>query len=228
MATIRYFIVFPIMAITALFGIILMYIFRAHNNILRRYWSKFMLAIMGTRLEIIGKPNIKADLLIINHQSLIDIMVLESIWERDIAWIAKKEIADLPLFGHILKAPNMIIVDRENKKGLIKLIKDSQDRVEHGRPLAIFPEGTRGKGKKLKKFKSGAKIIAQKLNLKIQPIILTNTRRVMDSKAFKVNKESVKIVYLDPIEVNSEYDWFGIVEEKMNLAFREHKSLRDY
>jgi 1-acyl-sn-glycerol-3-phosphate acyltransferase len=228
MATIRYFIVFPIMAITALFGIILMYIFRAHNNTLRKNWSKLMLKLMGTKLEIIGKPNIKADMLILNHQSLVDIMVLESIWERDIAWIAKKEIADLPLFGHILKAPNMIIVDRENKKGLIKLIKDSKDRVEHGRPLAIFPEGTRGKGKKLKKFKSGAKIIAQKLNLKIQPIILTNTRRVMDSKAFKVNKETVKIVYLDPIEVNSEYDWFGIVEEKMNLAFREHKSLRDY
>ena len=228
MAKLRFFMVFPIMMITALIGIVLMYIFRGYNHSLRKAWSKFHLKFMGARIHIIGTPHANADLLILNHQSLVDIMVLESIWDRDIAWIAKKEIADIPIMGHILKAPNMIIVDRENKKGLIKLIHDSKDRIEDGRPLAIFPEGTRGKGKKLKKFKSGAKIIAQKLDLKIQPIILTNTRRVLDSHNFEANKETIKLVYLDPIEVNSEYDWFGIVEEKMNLAFREHKSLRDY
>ena len=228
MAKIRFFLVFPIMMITALIGIVLMYIFRSHNHFLRKSWSKFHLKLMGADIHIIGTPQANADLLILNHQSLVDIMVMESIWDRDIAWIAKKEIADLPVMGHILKAPKMIIVDRENKKGLIKLIHDSKDRIDSDRPLAIFPEGTRGKGKKLKKFKSGAKIIAQKLDLKIQPIILTNTRRVLDSHKFEANKETIKVVYLDPIEVNSEYDWFGIVEEKMNLAFREHKSLRDY
>jgi len=53
----------------------------------------------------------------------------------------------------------MIIIDREDKKSLVKLIKDAKDRLSKGRVIAIFPEGTRGNGKKLLKFKAGAQSI---------------------------------------------------------------------
>ena len=97
---------------------------------------------------------------------MLDIVVLEEVYPKNLCWIAKKEIADLPVIGQIFHIPQMISVERENKRSLIKLVKDAQDRVEKGRVLAIFPEGTRSHSKELLPFKGGAKIIADKLNLK--------------------------------------------------------------
>jgi 1-acyl-sn-glycerol-3-phosphate acyltransferase len=108
--------------------------------------------------------------------------------KRDIAWVAKKEIADIPWFGRILDAPKMIIVERENKKSLIKLLKDAKDRLEHGRQLAIFPEGTRSDGTKIRKFKAGAKMIAEKYELEVQPAIIIGSYDVFKSKELKQKK----------------------------------------
>ena len=64
---------------------------------------------------------------------MLDIVVLEEIYPKNLCWIAKKEIADLPVIGQIIHIPQMISVERENKRSLIKLVKDAQDRVEKGR-----------------------------------------------------------------------------------------------
>ncbi len=63
----------------------------------------------------------------------------------------------------------MIRVDRESRSGLIRLLKDAKETIEKGeRAVAIFPEGTRAKEQKLLSFKSGAKLLAEKLNLRVQ------------------------------------------------------------
>ena len=75
----------------------------------------------------------------------------------------------------------MISIDRENKAGIITLLKETKDRLDKGRPIAMFPEGTRSDGKSMGSFKPGAKMVANKHNLRVQ-IILFNTRNIVDSK----------------------------------------------
>lgn len=121
--------------------IILMYLFPKKNRVIRKVWAQMQLKILGITLKEEGTIDNNADMLVMNHQSIMDIVVFEALGGRDIAWVAKKEIANIPWFGHILKAPNMIIVERESKKSLIQLLKDAKDRIANGRQLAIFPEG---------------------------------------------------------------------------------------
>ena len=201
--------------ITVTIVIILMRLFKSKNWSIRRAWAKLQAPLIGYKLDIKGTPSKEAKLLLINHQSLLDIIVLENIYPNDIAWVAKKEIAQIPFFGQILTLPDMIIIDRDDRKSLVKLFKDVKDRLKNNRTIAIFPEGTRGRGDKLLKFKSGAKLIAQKLDLIVQPVVLVNTREILDSQNFSASSGLVKVIYLDPINPKDDPKWYENLHDKM-------------
>lgn len=177
--------------------------------------------VLGIKLQIEGKLDESCDMVLMNHQSLLDIIVMEYIHSRDLAWVAKKEIADLFFFGHIIKAPRMISIDRENKAGIITLLKETKDRLSKGRPIAMFPEGTRSDGTRMLKFKAGAKMVANKHKLKVQPAVIFNTRNIVDSKALKASPGVVKVVFLEPIQADKTTDWFEQTEKNMNEAFNK-------
>lgn len=225
MARIRGIILFIQFSITVAITVLCMYIFRNHTHKVIKVWMNFQMFVLGIKLEIEGKLDESCDMLIMNHQSLLDIIVIEYIHSRDLAWVAKKEITDLFFFGHIIKAPRMISVDRENKAGIIHLLKEAKDRLDKKRPIAMFPEGTRSDGTKMGSFKPGAKMVANKYNLKVQPIILFNTRNIVDSKSLKAAPGVVKVVFLEPVQASKDSTWFEDTEIKMNEIFnKEYKN----
>jgi 1-acyl-sn-glycerol-3-phosphate acyltransferase len=208
--------------ITVSLTIIFMYLFQKSNRKIRLIWANLQLKLMGANVVNKGVYDETADMLIFNHQSMMDIILFEAIASRDIAWVAKKEIGDIPWFGHILKAPKMIMVERESKKSLIALLKDAKERLENGRQLCIFPEGTRTDGKNLRKFKAGAKIIAEKYNLRVQPIVIIGSIDVFDSKRATQKSGDIKIVYLPTIEANKETTWYEDTEKEMGAILQKN------
>jgi 1-acyl-sn-glycerol-3-phosphate acyltransferase len=215
-------------SITVAIVVVAMYLFRNHTHKVIKIWMKVQMYLLGINLIQEGKLDESCDLVIMNHQSLLDIIVMEYIHSRNLAWVAKKEIKDLPFFGHIIKAPRMIAVDREDKVGIINLIKDVKDRLDKGRPIAMFPEGTRSNGTFMRKFKPGAKMIANKFNLKVQPAIIINTRNILDSKKLTQNPGDVKVIYLDPIQADRKTEWFEDVEKAMKERFEKEMSKYDF
>lgn len=208
-------------SITILFVIVLMYIFNKQNHFIRKTWAKLQMFLLGVKIKEIGKIDMSADLILINHQSLLDIVILESIHSRNIAWVAKKEIGNMPVFGHILRAPKMISIDRENKAGLVHLLKEVKNRLELKRPIAIFPEGTRTNGDEILKFKAGAKMVAEKFNLKIQPIILTKTKQILDSKKLTANPGEIKVIALESFIADKQSNWYEELENKMRQTLSD-------
>jgi 1-acyl-sn-glycerol-3-phosphate acyltransferase len=211
--------------ITVTVVIALFVLFKDKNWKIRRTWGKLQSWLIGYDLEIVGKPDLEAGMLMMNHQSLLDIVIMEDSYPKDLAWVAKKEIADIPFFGNIIKMPKNIQLNREDKKSLIKLFSDCRDRVEDGRVIAIFPEGTRGEGKKLLKFKAGSKLIASKLKLKVQPAVIINSRNVLDSQSFLAKSGKVKIIYLDSINVKENKNWFDDLQIQMQQKLDEELGL---
>ncbi len=201
--------------ITVAIVVVSMYIFRNHVHKIIKFWMKLQIFFLGIKIEEVGKMDESCDLVIMNHQSLLDIIVIEHIHNRHLAWVGKKEITDLFFFGHIMKAPKMITIDRENKTGLIKLIKEAKDRLSNNRPIAIFPEGTRSQGDDMLSFKAGAAMVANKLNLKVQPLIIINTKKILDSQKLEAKPGVVKVIYLEPVQANKDTNWYKETEEKM-------------
>ncbi|HHD77594.1 MAG TPA: 1-acyl-sn-glycerol-3-phosphate acyltransferase [Campylobacteraceae bacterium] len=204
--------------------IIMMRLFPKKQWSLRKKWARLQSLLMGYRLQIVGEADPDAKLVLMNHQSLLDIIVVDASYPKNLSWVAKKEIAKIPFFGQILTVPKMIIVDRESKKSLLKLLKDAQKRIDEGRVIAMFPEGTRGDGKRLLPFRSGARFLAEKLHLKVQPIVIVNTRTILDSVNFSAHGGSVKIIYLDAIDPDSDNAWYDKLHQQMqNVLEKETK-----
>ncbi|CAA6807296.1 MAG: 1-acyl-sn-glycerol-3-phosphate acyltransferase (EC [uncultured Campylobacterales bacterium] len=202
--------------------ILFMKLFPKSNSKARIIWSKFQVWFMGIKINKISQIDESADVLFINHQSLLDIPIIESVQNRNTAWVAKKEIADIFFYGHILKVPKMIILDRSKPKLALKtLLAEGKKAVDDKRVICIFPEGTRGEGDEVGEFKIGAKFLAAKHNLKVQPIVLTNTIRIIDSKKFEARRGSVTMKFLDsfyPKDLGE--DWYEQVNTQMKNEYK--------
>ena len=209
-------------AVTITFLIILMYIFGKKNKIVRQKWATMQMKLLGIKLEVVGSEDPNAQMQVMNHQSVLDIILFEYLHSKDLAWIAKIEISKIPWFGHIVKAPNMILVERESKKSLIKLLKDSKDRLNSNRPIAIFPEGTRTDGKKLIKFKAGARMIAEKYDLLVQPVVIIGTREIFDSQNIMQHGGVVKVIYLPSVKAEKKTTWYKQMEENMKITLENN------
>lgn len=227
MAKIRGIILFIQFTITVAITVCAMYLFRNHTHKVIKIWMKLQIKFLGIEIQTEGKLDESSDLVLMNHQSLLDIIVMEHIHNRDLAWVAKKEIADLFFFGHIIKAPRMISIDRENKAGIIHLFKEVKDRLEKNRPIAMFPEGTRSDGTKILKFKAGAKMLGNKFKLRVQPVLILNTRNIVDSKRLEASPGIVKVIYLDPIQADKSTSWFENTEDKMKKIFEDEMKKHD-
>jgi 1-acyl-sn-glycerol-3-phosphate acyltransferase len=167
-----------------------------------------------------GKIDPDVQMLVLNHQSDVDIGVMETITMRDLAWVAKKELFDVPFFGLMLKLPKDIAVERDSKSALVKLLKDAKDRLDDGRIITIFPEGTRSSGKKMLPFKAGAQMLANKYSLRVQPLVLINTAHSYNSKTKSYNPGRVTVVFMDAFNVDKkDKDWYKNLRDSMQKVY---------
>ena len=171
-------------------------------------------------VKIKGKQDPDVQMLVLNHQSDVDIGVMETITLKDLAWVAKKELFDVPFFGLMLKLPKDIAVERDSKSALVKLIKDAKERLDDGRIITIFPEGTRSSGKKMLPFKAGAQMLANKYSLRVQPLVLINTAHSYNSKTKQYNPGRVTVVYMDAFDVDKrDKDWYKNLRNSMQKVY---------
>ena len=170
--------------------------------------------------DIKGKEDPDTQLFLLNHQSDLDIFIMEYISSKDLAWVAKKELFDIPFFGLVLKLPKDIAVERESKMALLSLIKDASRVLEKKRTITMFPEGTRSTKGKMLPFKSGAKIIADKYKLKVQPVVLINTSKHFNVKKFHAQSGTIKIIFLPSFIADKNDDnWLKNLRKTMQEVY---------
>lgn len=218
LAKTRYYLgAFIISSIVALIMIPLLLLMPSKHCKILHYFNKLIIFLLGGKIEVVGKPDPKADILLINHQGIIDIVSMEAASCQGYRWVAKKELFDTPWFGKVLQKSDMISINRQNKSGLIKLIKDVKESIEiKHRKVVIFPEGTRADGQELLPFKAGTKLIANKLKLKVQPVVITGSKRLLNEHNRTAHNSTVKITYLDTIDTqNADEEWYDKVAYDM-------------
>lgn len=192
-------------------------LFNKHKGIIMHKLNRLILFFLGGKIEQDGKMDTDADMYIMNHQGIVDIIAMEALQTNHLRWVAKKELFEMPWFGNLLKFGDMISLDRENKAGLVKLIKDIKESKEiKSRAVAIFPEGTRAKGQSLLPFKQGTNMVAKKLGLKVQPVVITGSKQLINEHDKTGHSSTIKFHFLPTINVkDTEEEWFTAAQKEM-------------
>ncbi len=186
----------------------------------RKSISWFIRYTIFFNVEVEGKEDPQAQMFLMNHQSDIDIPIMETTSKRDITWVAKKELFDVPFYGLAMSLPEDIAVERESKTSLIKLLKDAKKVLDKDRLICMFPEGTRSNTGKMLPFKSGAKLVADKYKLVVQPVVLMQTSKYYNLKDFYYKPGKIKIIYLDSfIADKSDKEWLSKLRKTMQKVY---------
>ncbi len=186
----------------------------------QKFFSRLIQFFILCPVKVKGDIDPNVQMFLVNHESDIDIGIIESVTPQDLAWVAKKELFDVPFYGLLLKLPKDISVERESKTSLIKLLKDAKDRLDHNRVITIFPEGTRSHNGVMLTFKPGAKMIADKNKLCVQPIVLINTSNYYNIKKKHYAPGTIKAVVLESFTADkSDKEWLSNLRKTMQKVY---------
>ncbi len=186
----------------------------------RKFSAWFLRITIFFSTDIEGEEDPAAQMYLINHQSDLDIGILETISKKDLSWVAKKELFDVPFFGLAMSMPEDIPIERQSKTSLIRLLKNAKDRLNKGRVITMFPEGTRSSNGRMLPFKNGAKVVADKYQLKVQPIVLMQTAKYYNIKKFFYSPGTIKVIFLDSFIADKENEnWLKDLRVTMQKVY---------
>ena len=177
-----------------------------------RMWiSRNVLRGVGLTYELKGHLDEDTDLIIANHQSMIDIFLLESFVGPEIRFVGRKGIMDVWPVGLVVDAVGHITIDRDDRRAGVKLLKEVREKK--GKKVVIFPEGTRSLNGEVQAFESGAKLVAEKLALKVQPVVIKDLAEYYNEGTKHSKRGKVHIEILPPVEFKE--DWLEKSREDM-------------
>ena len=168
----------------------------------RRLGSAISRVNPNWKITIEGADNIddrEPYIVVCNHLSNADIPLISNLpWEMK--WIAKKELFELPVVGWMMKMAQDISVDRSSSNKRIGVFKECSFYLNNNCSVMFFPEGTRSRDGRMKRFSLGAFDLAIKKNISILPLVIDGTQDCLPKKDWVFTTNAyVKLKVLDPV-----------------------------
>ncbi len=107
-------------------------------------WAQGVLRIMGIELQVHGRAHAGPVLLVANHISWLDIVVMLA--AQYCRFVAKSELKAWPLVGPLATAAGTLYIERASSRDALRVVHHMAERLQAGDVLAVFPEGTTGDG----------------------------------------------------------------------------------
>lgn len=167
-------------------------------------WGKYIVKTSGVKIKITGMENIPSGscLFVGNHQGYLDIPLLLSKIDKNMGFIAKKEMENVPILSYWMKQIHCVFMDRDNPREAIKAINEGVEFLRDGYSMVIFPEGTRSKGGVLGDFKKGSMKLALKSGVPIVPLTFVDTYEAFEEKG-RITPVEVKLIIGKQININA-------------------------
>ena len=185
-------------------------------------WGRYVLRVFDAGLSVEGKENIppldgRRLIVVSNHQSQLDIPTLVTVLNRRLGFVAKKELASIPLLNYWMRQIGCVVIDRSDKSGSHRALeKAAKGMGIH--PLVVFPEGTRSKDGKLLPIKLGGFRLALLAGARILPILIEGTRDAGENRS-----KGARLPIPVKVRVFPALDTLGMDDGKASL-----NKLKDY
>lgn len=187
------------------FGLPALVIGRPAVYFIGRLWSRGTFALLhhlvGLQYRIVGRERLLPEPVIIaaKHQSAWDTMICSLLFAEP-AYVLKRELTWIPLFGWLLLRGGMIAVDRRaGGSALRRMLRQAQKAVQQGRSILIFPEGTRTAPGTSLPYHPGVAALYEHVGLPVVPVAL-NSGLFWGRRSFLKRPGTITLEILNPIE----------------------------
>ena len=179
-----------------------------------RLWTQ--LVLLGLKLicrldyRIVGRERLPDGpcLIACKHQSAWETMVLPNIALRFASCVMKRELLFLPVFGWYLRHSGQIPIDRRGgAKALKDMLVKARETIDDGRPIVIFPEGTRTAPGQQRPYHVGVAALYKSLKVPVVPVAL-NSGLFWSRQAFHKRAGTITVEFLPPIPPGLSRDAF--------------------
>jgi 1-acyl-sn-glycerol-3-phosphate acyltransferase len=156
--------------------------------------------IVGLDFEVRGRENLPAGPAIyaVKHMSMWE-TIAQHILLRDPAIIMKRELLVVPFYGWYARKCEMIVIDRDGHAAALRnMIRTARERIAAGRPIVIFPEGTRKLPGDAPDYKSGVAALYTSLHVPCVPVAL-NSGQFWGRKGINPRPGRIVLEILPPI-----------------------------
>lgn len=168
-----------------------------------RTWAKLNAFASLMRVTVAGAQNIDAGrsyVVVANHQSQLDILVVYGWLGLDFRWVMKQELRKVPVLGVCCEKLGHIFIDRSDSTAAIAAINRAQKSLPGGTSIFFFPEGTRSRDGNLLPFKKGAFRMAAGLEMPILPVSIAGTHQILPADTLRLRPGRARMVIHPPIE----------------------------
>lgn len=167
-----------------------------------RQWVRWIFRSCGIHVEVEGLEHVDRDgpqIIMTNHQSVVDIGALITVLPVSWRFVAKRELTWIPFFGWALGLSDQIIIDRGRRERAVASLRRAAERVRGGRNVIIFPEGTRSPDGTLRAFKSGGFHLALQAQVPIVPATVSGSHLLTPKGSLRIESGRVKVSFAPPI-----------------------------
>lgn len=195
-----------------------------------RNWCKSSARALDIDVVTSGTENVPSGPFVYcsNHQSLLDVLVLGSALPGDYKWAAKRSLMKIPFLGWHLRLAGHVPVDRQaGSRAAADVINRFERVLKAGKPLLVFPEGTRSEDGVLREFKTGGFYAAVRGGAPVVPVALDGTHRLMKKGALATGDGRMQTVTVKigaPIYAQTEGRESARVQD---LRVRTHAAVAD-
>ena len=179
-----------------------------------RLFLNTMITVKTKRINPCNESFEKPALVIANHQSFIDILLLLSTTPKFVM-VTNQWVWNSPFFGQIVRYADFQNIDA----GYDALVDALRKQVEAGYSVVVFPEGTRSADCTIQRFHKGAFYLAEKLNLDIIPILLCGTGQISSKRQPFYIKNGIIVANIMK-RVSVDDNSFGITYQEKAKCYR--------
>lgn len=177
-----------------------------------RFWARWLLWAAAVRVHTDGVENLapdRAQLVVANHSSWFDVLALTAWLPKRHRFVAKQELARVPLWGRAWRAAGHIAISRTDTHSAVQSLERAGRLVREDRSaIIIFPEGTRSASDELRSFKKGGFMLALHNRLEIVPTAIVGARRILPRDSWRVHPGTIILRFGAPVST-AEYDVSG-------------------
>jgi 1-acyl-sn-glycerol-3-phosphate acyltransferase len=171
-----------------------------------RGWARAILNLAGISVRVLHGDRLdpaRSFVVVSNHESFCDILVLLATLPMSLRFMAKRSIFRIPVLGWSIAAAGFIPVDRGERARSSAAMDAALRKLRGGRSLVIFPEETRSADGDLLPFKQGAALLALRSGLPLLPIGISGTRRILSKGSSHISGGPVILAVGRPMEVGA-------------------------